>query len=173
VLLRLLSRVLGTGAESGREFLRRRGLEAAVSAVAQVGNTYTSSLYLCLLATLAGHYRQWGPAITGRSVLLVSYGSGNTMAVISARIAPDAPRVISGWDVEGLLASRRSATWDEYQSWMGSNGHGPDGSFSPDRLDSHPGSYYVRSLRGDGYREYGFRSPVPLRQPVPAAGFGG
>jgi hydroxymethylglutaryl-CoA synthase len=173
VLLRLLSRVLGIGAESGREFLRRRGLEAAVSAVARVGNTYTSSLYLCLLAALAGHWRERGPAIAGRSVLLASYGSGNTMAVISARIAPDAPRVISGWDVEGLLASSRSATWEEYQRWMGANGHGPDGSFDPDRLDSHPGSYYVRGLRADGYREYGFRSAVPFRQPVPAAGFGG
>jgi len=172
VLLRLLSRVLGTGAESGKEFLRRRGLEAAVSAVAEVGNTYTSSLYFCLLAALSTYYREWGSAIAGRSVLLASYGSGNTMAVISARIAPDAPRVISGWDVEGLLASGRSATWEEYQSWMGANGHGPEGPFTVDLLNSHPGSYYVRSLRGDGYREYGFRSSVPLRQPVPAAGFG-
>ena len=110
VLLRLLSRVLQTSAESGKEFLRRRGLEAAVSAVAEVGNTYTGSLYLCLLTALSSHYRKQGPAIAGRSVLLASYGSGNTMAVISARIAPEAPRVISGWDSEGLLAGGRSAT---------------------------------------------------------------
>jgi hydroxymethylglutaryl-CoA synthase len=181
VMLRLLSRVLGTTADSGREFLRRRGFEASLAAVAEVGNTYTGSLYLCLAATLADRYREQGSQIAERSVLMASYGSGNTMAVISARVAAEAPAVIAGWDIEGLLADGRPASWERYTQWMKANGHGPDLLPGTESAGCHPGRYYLRSLRADGYREYGFRpaapsvQPIRLReepQPVPAAGFG-
>jgi hydroxymethylglutaryl-CoA synthase len=181
VMLRLLSRMLGTTAESGREFLRRRGFEASLAAVAEVGNTYTGSLYLCLAATLADRYRELGSRIVGRSVLLASYGSGSTTAVISARVAAGAPQVIAGWNFEGLLAGGRAATWERYAQWMRTNGHGPDSLTGTESTGSHPGRYYLRNLRADGYREYGFRPTVqttePVRfseepQPVSAAGSG-
>ncbi len=162
VMLRLLGRVLGTDAEAGREFLRRRGFDASLAAVAEVGNTYTGSLYLCLAATLADRYREQGERIVGRSVLLASYGSGNTMTVLSARVAAGAPRVIERWRLGDLLAAGRSASWERYSGWMGTNGHGPAHSVETDSAESHPCRYYLRGLRADGYREYGFR---PAEQP--------
>lgn len=164
VMLRLLGRVLGAGAQSGREFLRRRGFDASLAAVAEVGNTYTGSLYLCLAATLADRCRELGDRIAGSSVLMASYGSGNTMTVLSGRVAPGAPRVISRWNLEELLVNSRSASWERYASWMGTNGHGPAGPPETDSANGHPCRYFLRSLREDGYREYGFR-----RAELPAA----
>jgi hydroxymethylglutaryl-CoA synthase len=179
VMLRLLSRTLGIGAESGREFLQRRGFEASLAAVAEVGNTYTGSLYLCLAAMLADRYRELGSRIAGRSVLLASYGSGSTTAVISARVAAEAPQVIAAWDFEGLLSGGREEAWERYTQWMKADGHGLDSLPGAESAGSHQGRFYLRSLRADGYREYGFRPdvasarPIRLReepQPVPGPG---
>jgi hydroxymethylglutaryl-CoA synthase len=154
VMLRLLGRVLGTSAESGREFLHQRGFEASLGAVAQVGNTYTGSLFFCLAAMLADRHREQGAGIAGRSVLMASYGSGNTMTVFSARVAAEAPRLVARWDIAGLLAAGRTASWECYTRWMSTNGHGPDLHACAQTDSSRAGRYYLRTLREDGYREY-------------------
>jgi hydroxymethylglutaryl-CoA synthase len=153
-MLRLLGRVLGTSAESGREFLHQRGFEASLGAVAQVGNTYTGSLFFCLAAMLADRHREQGAGIAGRSVLMASYGSGNTMTVFSARVAAEAPRLVARWDIAGLLAAGRTASWECYTRWMSTNGHGPDLHACAQTDSSRAGRYYLRTLREDGYREY-------------------
>ncbi|OHD20497.1 MAG: hypothetical protein A2V99_07270 [Spirochaetes bacterium RBG_16_67_19] len=173
VMLRLLSRVLGTNPESGREFLRQRGFEASLGAVAEVGNTYTGSLFFCLATTLADRYREQGEGIAGRSVLMASYGSGNTMTVLSARIAAEAPRLIARWDIEGLLAGGRAASWECYARWMGTNGHGPDLHACTQADYRHPGRYYLRNLREDGYREYGCKPTADRQEPLAADASGG
>jgi hydroxymethylglutaryl-CoA synthase len=158
VSLRLLSRILGLGPEAGREFLNRRGLDTATAPVAVLGNTYTASLYFCLASLLAGRYREEGDAIVGRSVLMASYGSGNTMVVASGRIAAGAPGVIRSWRHEGQLGAQGEAGWEEYCRWMdrGSDANGTEVAESP---NSHPNCYFLRRVRPDGYREYGYRAP--------------
>jgi hydroxymethylglutaryl-CoA synthase len=158
VLLRLLNRVLGIGAEAGRSFLRRRGLYASTAPVAVVGNTYTASLYLCLASALADRYREHGSGIAGRSVMIASYGSGNTMVVASGRIASRAPEVICGWAMERLLETKGEAGWEEYRRWMDSS-RGFGGSEEVESPNSHPSCYFLRRIREDGYREYGYRPP--------------
>ena len=158
VLLRLLNRVLGIGAEAGRDFLRRRGLYASTAPVALVGNTYTASLYFCLAAVLEDRYREQGAGIVGRSVLMASYGSGNTMVVASGRVASRAPEVIHGWAMERVLETKGEAGWEEYRRWTDS-GRGSGGIEEVESPNSHPSCYFLRRIREDGYREYGFRPP--------------
>jgi hydroxymethylglutaryl-CoA synthase len=154
VMLRLLGRVLGASAESGREFLRRRGFEASLGAVAEVGNTYTGSLFFCLAAMLADRHQQQGTGIAGRSVLMASYGSGNTMTVFAGRVAAEAPGRVARWDIGGLLAGGRAAGWECYERWMGTNGHGPDLHACGQTDSRRAGRYYLSALREDGYRQY-------------------
>jgi len=167
VMLRLLSRVLGTTPEAGRSFLRKRGFEASLGAVAEIGNTYTGSLFFCLSSMLADRYREQGECIAGGSVLMASYGSGNTMTVLSARIAPEAPRLIARWDIEGLLAGGNAASWECYARWMSNNGHSPDLHACERSESCCHGRYYLRSLREDGYREYGLKPVGNERKPLP------
>jgi len=158
VMQRLLGRVTGSSAEAGREFLRRRGLYAATAPVAVVGNTYTASLYLCLASLLAQRHREEGQGIVGRSILMASYGSGNTMVVASARVAAGAPEVIGRWRLERYLEARTETGWEEYCRWIedGVEGGIAEVTESP---NSHPNCYFLRRIRPDGYREYGYRPP--------------
>jgi hydroxymethylglutaryl-CoA synthase len=156
MMLRLLGHVMGLGAEEGKEFLRGRGLYASAAPVARIGNTYTASLYLCLAALLEDRFRREGEKIVGRSVLMASYGSGNTMVVVRGRVVPGAPEVIRRWPMERLLECSGEAGWEEYLRWA----EGPEqrnGSGVAESLNSHPGSHFLRRIRADGYREYGYR----------------
>jgi hydroxymethylglutaryl-CoA synthase len=156
MMLRLLRHVAGLGPEEGKEFLRGRGLYASAAPVARIGNTYTASLYLCLSALLEDRLRQEGERIVGRSVLMASYGSGNTMVIVRGRVVPGAPEVIRRWSMERLLRCSGEAGWEEYLHWA----EGPEqrnGSGVAESLNSHPGCHFLRRIRADGYREYGYR----------------
>jgi hydroxymethylglutaryl-CoA synthase len=160
MMLRLVGHFLGLGAEEGRVFLRERGLYASTAPVARVGNTYTASLYLCLAALLEDRLRVEGERIVGRSVLMASYGSGNTMVVVRGRVAAGAPEVIRRWSMERLLHCPAEAGWEEYLRWA----EGPEcqnvcqGAESP---NTHPSCHFLLRVRADGYREYGYRPPPP------------
>ena len=152
VMLRLLGHVMGLGGEAARDFLRQRGLPASVAPVAGVGNTYTASIYLCLASLLADRHRQVGEGIVGMTVLMASYGSGNTMVVTRGRVAAQAPEVIGRWRLGQRLRTTRAESVDEYVRWMqrsDADGH--------DSRNSQPGGYYLEGIRSDGYRQYGFK----------------
>jgi hydroxymethylglutaryl-CoA synthase len=163
MMLRLLGHFLGLGAEEGKEFLRDRGLYASAAPVARIGNTYTASLYLCLAALLEDRLRLEGDRVVGRSVLMASYGSGNTMVVVRGRVAAGASEVIRRWSIEGLLHCPDETGWEEYLRWAEGPEHWNrgEGAESP---NSHPGSHFLRRVRADGYREYGYRPPLPTRR---------
>jgi hydroxymethylglutaryl-CoA synthase len=156
---RLLGRHLGLGEEAARELLERRGLCESVEGVSRVGNIYSASLYLSLAFLLAGRYREWGPSIAGRRLLLASYGSGNTMLVLSATVAAGAPEVIARWDLARLLAEERVEPIETYLNWLASPA--PPAEY-PARIRSlgacvPPGAFYLAGIREDGYREYAVR----------------
>jgi hydroxymethylglutaryl-CoA synthase len=154
----LLGRVLGLGAQEARQFLHGKGLYASVAPVARVGNTYTASLYLCLAALLEDRLRLEGDRVVGRSVLMASYGSGNTMVMVRGRVAPGATEVIRRWSIERLVHCPREAGWEEYLRWAEGPGHqnGGEGAGSP---GSRSGCHFLRRVRADGYREYGYQAP--------------
>jgi hydroxymethylglutaryl-CoA synthase len=157
-MIRLLKSVLGLGPEAAREYLRSRGFYAGIAPVARIGNIYSGSLYLCLSFLLAERFQTLGEGLVGKSVLLASYGSGNTMAVLSGRVAAGAPSVLSRWNTESHLESGRPATWEEYEEWMRKGYVECDSAEGRcfENLDGR--SFHLARLREDGYRLYGFRT---------------
>ena len=113
---RLLNRTLGLTCEEAEDFLDSRGFYAGIDPVADVGNIYTGSMYLCLASLLSDRFQVWGDSLVGRRILMASYGSGNTMIVLSGVVAPGAPEVLSRWDLGGTLRNTREAAFREYAS---------------------------------------------------------
>ena len=151
----LLDKHLGLDPAQAKAFLDARGFFAGLEATAQIGNLYTGSLYLSLAFGLADRARVWGAATPGKKVLLASYGSGNTMAVVTGRMAPRALTTISRWNLDALMTDCVDPPFEDYQTWL-------DTVKTPENypalLAANPppaGRFALTSLREDGYREYG------------------
>jgi hydroxymethylglutaryl-CoA synthase len=162
----LLKSHLGLEGDELKRFLQQRGVYDAIEIVADVGNTYTGAVYLTLASQLFNQYRRIGSAIVGKKLLLASYGSGNTMTVLSATIAAGAPDVIQRWDMDSLIEESRAASPAEYQQWI-------DGPYAPTGLNhvvAHDGArlpiFRLESIRDDGYREYGYHPETQTRAPA-------
>jgi len=151
---RLLTAHRDSAGETATEYLTRRGFFCGIEPLAVVGNIYTGSVYLALASQLAERYRALGNSVVGKRVLLASYGSGNTMIVLSGRVASRAPEVISRWNLEAITESARSASIGEYEEWLA----GPYDRTEYDKLLASrtvaPGDFYLSGIREDGYREY-------------------
>lgn len=178
---RLLERYFGYTNGHMESFLRDRGFYHGVDPLAGIGNIYAGSVYLALAFLLAERYRELGEKIVGRSLLLASYGSGNTMIVMAGRIAPSAPQVLAGWDLNRALGSGRRATIDEYNLWTAGPYEGAEYAKLVKHLAVPAGSFYLARIREDGYREYGHaaeirdwlperEAPVDLHRPVTVRG---
>ncbi len=154
---KLCERVLGYDAEKTRAFLAEKSFAAGVDPLARIGNLYAGSLTASLAFLLEERWRALGERIVGKRVLLASYGSGNTMIVLRARVARGAPGVIAGWNIEQVFASARPATFEEYEAWTA----GPVQPELHARLMENavvpPGSFVLSGIRRDGYREYELR----------------
>jgi hydroxymethylglutaryl-CoA synthase len=154
---KLFERVLGYDAQKTRALLAARSFAAGLDPLARIGNLYAGSLTASLAFLLEDRFRALGRGIIGKSVLLASYGSGNTMVVLRARIAQGAPDVIARWNLGRVFSSARMATFEEYEAWTG----GPVQAELHARLMENavvpPGSFILAGIRRDGYREYEFR----------------
>jgi len=155
-LHRLVSNHTGLVGDGLNDFVNERGFEQSLEPNTRVGNLYTASTFLALAFLLKERYQKFGRDIVGKSILMVSYGSGNTMVIISGTVAPGAPEVIEGWDLDGVFRNERDATLEEYETWL-------TAPHSAERLAelvnpaSMPsGQFYLSSIRDDGYREYAF-----------------
>jgi hydroxymethylglutaryl-CoA synthase len=159
-LIGLLNNHLGMDRERAEEFLAERGLPAALEPSSRVGNLYTGSLFLGLAALLEERLRVLGEGLAGRRLLLASYGAGNTMIVLSGRVAAGAAEVIRRWRLEESWGAGASSSPESYLEYAGRrSGVGPIA-----RSESvPPGSFFLASIREDGYREYGYRHPVASR----------
>ncbi len=150
----LLQRHLGFTNGHTESYLRDRGFYQGVDPLSYIGNTYAGSLYLALAFLLYHRYRELGQRIVGKRVLLASYGSGNTMIIQAGQVMPQAPEVLSTWDLDRTLASHRPASIEEYDLWT----EGPYEAAEHERLNQGrqvpADSFYLASIREDGYREY-------------------
>jgi len=161
----LLQRHLGFTNGHTEGYLRDRGFYQGVDPLSYIGNTYAGSLYLALAFLLYHRFRELGERIVGKRVLLASYGSGNTMIIQAGQVMPQAPEVLSTWDLDRTLATGRAASIEEYDLWIES----PYEAADYDRLNQGrqvpADSFYLAGIREDGYREY--RHAVELHNWLP------
>jgi hydroxymethylglutaryl-CoA synthase len=156
-LTKLLERQLGLDHEAADAFLAERTFYEGIEASRHIGNIYSGSVFLALMFSLYNRYRSEGDAIVGKSILLASYGSGNTITVLRGTVAPNAPQVLATWNLQSVLDAAIPAEFPQYEAFVSREvyelEHGPitDGSDVP------RGSYYLAGVREDGYREYRFR----------------
>jgi hydroxymethylglutaryl-CoA synthase len=150
----LLQRHLGFTNGHTESYLRDRGFYQGVDPLSFIGNTYAGSLYLALAFLLYHRFRELGERIVGKRVLLASYGSGNTMIIQAGQVMPQAPEVLSAWDLDRVLAAHRRASIEDYDLWT----EGPYEVADYDRTNQGrqvpAGSFYLARIREDGYREY-------------------
>lgn len=156
---RMLNQHLDLRDVDAENFLNARGFYTALEATAQVGNIYTGALYLNLAAQLAENYKLYGKDIVGKKILLTSYGSGNTMIVISGTVSSKAPERLARWNVSSQLNHDRSASWDEYEQWI-KLPTDPESinSIIQEKGEQIPSDIFVlQGIREDGYREYSYK----------------
>ncbi len=153
---KLFEKVLGYDRARTRSVLDQKSFDAAVDPLAGIGNLYAGSLPAALAFLLEDRWRALGSGIVGKSILLASYGSGSTMVVIRARVAPAAPEVISRWNLGRIFTAVRPATFEEYEAWAA----GPVQPELHARLMENavvpPDTFLLSGIRKDGYREYEF-----------------
>ncbi|MBT3274742.1 MAG: hypothetical protein HN368_16415, partial [Spirochaetales bacterium] len=163
-MLMLLEKYLGLNKEQARAFLSARGFYDGLDPIADIGNLFTGAMYLNLAYALRGQYNRCGDDIRGKNVLMASYGSGNTMAVISGRVSENAPEVIARWDLDKLFGGAREASYEEYEQWI-KGPYEPTGlNMSPVRDESIKPDFALESIREDGYREYAIRKQINTEQ---------
>jgi hydroxymethylglutaryl-CoA synthase len=152
----LLAEHLGLSMGEAEAFLRERGFYRGLDPIADIGNTYSASMYLFLAFLLKDRFEALGEGIVGKRLLLASYGSGNTMIVLSGTVAPMAPRVIESWDLARIFTSARDAGMGDYGLWM--EGPRAPGDYAGilSSIQIPTGSFYLSGVREDGYREYNF-----------------
>jgi hydroxymethylglutaryl-CoA synthase len=142
----------GLGGNGDGLFSRAEGacLRNATDEVAFSGNLYNSSLYFVLAHLLQNLFHTLGAAMTGKRIILGSYGSGATMIVLSATIAENAVEVVRQW----ALPSRGSAiTRESYQTFeRWANTYDRD---QGQGVPTEPNQFYLKEIREDGYRLYG------------------
>jgi hydroxymethylglutaryl-CoA synthase len=151
---KLFERVLGYDAQKTRAVLAEKSFAAAIDPLAHIGNLYAGSLTAALAFLLDERWRALRSGIAGKKILLASYGSGNTMIVVPARIAANAPDVISRWQLDAVFSCARTASFEEYEAWAA----GPVQPELHARLMENavvpPEAFFLSGIRKDGYREY-------------------
>ena len=156
-LNRLISHHTGYHGKELQDFVDARGFEKSLTPNTVVGNLYTASTFLALAYLLKERYEVFGKDIVGKSFMMGSYGSGNTMIILSGRIAAGAPEVIESWDLDKVYRSAVQMEFPAYETWL-------TAPHTNERLQELytetdvPGeSFYLRGIREDGYREYVFK----------------
>jgi len=157
-LQRLVSHHIGIHGDELHEFVAETGFEQSLEPNAIIGNLYTASTLLQMVYLLKERHEKFGGGIVGKTFMFASYGSGNTMIIVSGRIAAGAPRVIESWDLDRVLSSAEPAGFDQYETWL-SAPH-PDAKLKTlfSIADVPPLSFYLSGIRDDGYRLYDFKN---------------
>jgi hydroxymethylglutaryl-CoA synthase len=156
--MRLVERQLHLDPAGAQEFLDKRRFGEGIEATRIVGNTYSASAFMSLMWNLYNRYQAVGDAIVGQRFMLASYGSGNTMTVVSGTVAPGAPAVIDTWNLPEQLKAYQAATWEQYEHFIAQREYS-----LATGMQTHPeavpgGRYYFAGIREDGYRQYEYAS---------------
>jgi len=174
---RLLAKDLGLDEAASMAWLEERHFFESVDIIADIGNSYSASLFIFLASTLRVLRERYGGGAVGKKILVASYGSGNVMAVFTATVAAKAVEVIDRWDFGATMASPRKATMEDYELWT--SGYEPAGR--EEGGSPHRGGFRLLDVRQDGYREYGYERVIgnereegtasrDLRRSVPVRG---
>jgi len=156
----LVRRHLGNDAAAAGAFLARRRFSAATAPAAAVGNVYSGSMFLSLAALLAARHEELGSALVGKRAALVAYGSGNTALAVAGRVAARAPEVIRGWCLDSAMHHGEEASLADYDAWIGAGRRAGWSSAEPADGGIPEHSFYLQSIRADGYRVYGLAGPA-------------
>lgn len=156
-MTKLLERHLELDHAGAQAFLEEHHFSDGIGASRVVGNIYSGSAYMALMFLLWNRYRAEGSAIVGKRILIASYGSGNTMSVVSARVADGAPAVLDQWDMQPILDEWRAADFDRYEQFVARETYDLHSGPISDGSDVDPGHYFLREIRDDGYRIYDYR----------------
>lgn len=150
----LLKKHLGFDEAASKAFLQPRGFFSGLVPASLVGNIYTGSLFLSLAYSLKERANALGPDLVGKRVMLGTYGSGNTMSVVTGRVTQGALSVISHWKLESLLEDKCEDSIERYLEWLSTEKTPANYAslLAADTPDS--GRFYLAGLREDGYREY-------------------
>jgi len=101
------------GTDSYREWYDRT-IEPTLSISREVGNWYTGSVHVARVAGLK-HALETDRELTGKRLLVASYGSGAQAELHAETLQPGWREEIAGLDVDGMLADRREITFEEYE----------------------------------------------------------
>ena len=152
---KMLETLCGYDEQGIDDFMERTAFLDAMYMSKEFGNLYTGSLYAYLAALLAQEHAKLGDGIVGKKILLASYGSGNTMIVYTAVIAPDAPKVIASWDLDGIRGNTHKADFDEYLRWLARPKNPTEWRILLQGAKPGPGRFYLKDFDENGLRIYG------------------
>ena len=116
----------------------------SVEVAKSVGNLYTGSIFLSLMSYLKRVFAK--KDISGDKILFCSYGSGNIMVIYELTVEDDAKCVVKTWDIDKILSVRHNANYDDYRDF-----------FKNKILPGESKGFYLKEIREDGYRIYGYR----------------
>ncbi len=156
----LLSRHLGFSETDSGNFLEERSFYRGIEPIADIGNMYAASVYAVLAYQLRAEYEKKGGDIAGERVLLASYGSGNTMALIEGTVSEKAAEVIASWNHRDLFRSLPEPDFTAYEKWARGSEEVRDDHGDVYMKEIPEGSYFLKGVREDGYREYQYKSIV-------------
>lgn len=146
---RLLARDLGVDEAGADAWLAGHSFFDSVDIIADIGNSYSASIFIFLASTLRALRLRFGDEVVGKKILFASYGSGNVMTVFTATVASGAGAVIDGWNIEGVMGGALPATMEDYDKWTSGKDQIAPGVEGGRRFG-------LRAIRADGYREYGY-----------------
>ena len=138
------------------QFLNDKGFNAMIYPASRSGNIYSGAMFMSLAFLLKDRLEKFGDDIVGKTILMGSYGSGNTMVLLAGKIAADAPEVIRSWDLESVW-NGETASIDQYEIWASTDKQSPEeySRHLQEKLSRvEPNSIYLNRIREDGYREY-------------------
>jgi hydroxymethylglutaryl-CoA synthase len=156
----LFSRHLGFTETESADFLEKRSFYRGIEPIADIGNMYAASVYAVLAYQLRAEYEKKGKDIAGERVLLASYGSGNTMALIEGTVSEKAADIIASWKLGDLYKSLPAPDFTAYEKWARGS-EALQGDHGDAYMKEIPeASYFLKGVREDGYREYQYKSRV-------------
>lgn len=153
----LLQRYLGMDSAGSDAFLAQRHFSAGTKPAAVVGNTYTGSLFLSLAALLTARFRDLQTDVVGKRITMAAYGSGNTALAFSGRVSSEAPATMGRWCLDQMLNHGQQASMAAYDAWVGGRHTAATDHGEPSQVEVPGDSFYLKEVRADGYRVYGFR----------------
>lgn len=148
----ILKRHLRYSEEDIVQFIEKKKLVSSAEIIRHIGNTYTAAAYFVLGNLLQQEYDVLGDALTGKKILVVSYGSGNTAVVFCATVAPHAPQVIQQWNLSAQLDAYQDMSTQKYNQWCE---HYDAVPVEQTHVSTHSGKVHLKEIRNDGYRIYG------------------